>query len=226
MAIMINQDVRTNIMKNRFLKNDLKSYLIIFICGMIVGIATRLTDFFKADTLWSFSSIATLFGFWIICVAGIVLFSSSNLCAGISSFLYMFGMTFSFYSLQYVLGLFLPMFDNEGFKTSLFLLYSFLSIGCGMGAFILYYWERKTKISAVLYALPVGALVAETIGIGICLVNRSVFLFQFLLDFLAFILLGTIFYKRTVSKVIYGVAICLVTAAVYFIVYQPFLYLV
>ncbi len=210
-------------MQSKPLIKRFPSLLITFLCGILAGILTRLTDFFRAETLWSFSSVATLFGFWILSVAVIVLLSSSNRSAGIGSFLYMFGMTLSFYALQYVLGRFLPRFHNEGFKTGLFLLYSALSVGCGIGAFVLFYWNKNIKANAVLYAMPVGALLAETIAPAVVLIYRSLFLFQFLLDLSAAVALGILFYKRSKSKPVYFVSLCLITAAVYCVIYRPFL---
>ena len=96
---------------NKVLTHSIKSYLKIFLIGILIGCVCRLADYFPADTLWSFSSIQTLFGFWIITNTVIVLLSSSNICAGISSFLYMFGMTLGFYGLQAILGMFLPSFS-------------------------------------------------------------------------------------------------------------------
>lgn len=186
---------------------------------------TRLTDFYGDDTLWSFPSMATMYGFWIISLIVITLVNSSNLCAGVSTFLYMFGMTLSFYGLKYLLGLFLPMFDNGGFLTNLFVAYSALALGSGVGAFILYYWERPVKFNGILYSLPVGALLAETIGVAVYLFNNSTFLFQFLLDLAGVIVLGIICGKRSQIKVIYILALCAVAAAVYFTVYQPYLHL-
>ena len=90
----------------------MKSYITIFLVGILVGCICRLTDYCPADTLWSFSSIQTLLGFWIITNTTIVLLSTSNICAGISSFLYMFGMTLSFYGLQAILGMFVPLFSG------------------------------------------------------------------------------------------------------------------
>ncbi|MFR5134240.1 MAG: hypothetical protein ACLTEG_03960 [Acutalibacter sp.] len=89
------------------LRVSVPSFLSVFVVGLAVGCVCRLADYFPADTLWSFSSIQTLLGFWIITNTVIVLLSSSNLCAGVSSFLYMFGMTLSFYGLKAILGLFL-----------------------------------------------------------------------------------------------------------------------
>lgn len=108
---------------NKTLTHSMKSYITIFLVGILVGCICRLTDYCPADTLWSFSSIQTLLGFWIITNTIIVLASTSNICAGISSFLYMFGMTLSFYGLQAILGTFIPLFSG-GFRTSLFLLIS------------------------------------------------------------------------------------------------------
>ncbi len=90
---------------SKVLTHSTKSYIKIFFVGILVGCICRLADYFPADTLWSFSSIQTLLGFWIITNTTIVLLSTSNICAGISSFLYMFGMTLSFYGLQAILGM-------------------------------------------------------------------------------------------------------------------------
>lgn len=153
-------------MSNIKLRNTYKSYTAIFVIGILVGCICRLLDYFPADTLWSFSSPQTLFGFWIITNTIIVMLSTSNICAGISSFLYMFGMTLSFYALQAILGMFIPMFSG-GFRFGLFILFTVWSIACAIAAFILYYWNREHIFSSVLYSLPVGALFAETIAVFI-----------------------------------------------------------
>ena len=51
---------------NKTLTHSMKSYITIFLVGILVGCICRLTDYCPADTLWSFSSIQTLLGFWII----------------------------------------------------------------------------------------------------------------------------------------------------------------
>ena len=73
---------------NKTLTHSMKSYITIFLVGILVGCICRLTDYCPADTLWSFSSIQTLLGFWIITNTIIVLASTSNICAGISSVSY------------------------------------------------------------------------------------------------------------------------------------------
>ncbi|MCQ5252780.1 hypothetical protein NE683_05995 [Bariatricus massiliensis] len=53
--------------------------------------------------------------------------------------------------------------------------------------------------------------------------NNKVFLFQLLMDIIASVTLGAMFYKRTNSKAIYTASIFVITFTVYMIVYRPFL---
>lgn len=64
---------------SKVLTHSTKSYIKIFFVGILVGCICRLADYFPADTLWSFSSIQTLLGFWIIIqllmdVVGVIVF--------------------------------------------------------------------------------------------------------------------------------------------------------
>ena len=84
-------------MSNIKLRNTYKSYTAIFVIGILVGCICRLLDYFPADTLWRFfHHLKHCLDFWIITNTIIVMLSTSNICAGISSFLYMFGMTLRF----------------------------------------------------------------------------------------------------------------------------------
>lgn len=203
-------------MSNIKLVHSLKSYTTIFIFGIFVGCVCRLLDYFPSDTLWSFSSIQTMLGFWIITNTIIVLLSTSNICAGISSFLYMFGMTLSFYAFQALLGLFIPIFSG-GFRLSLFVLFSFLSLPCALAAFILYYWNEKNIFSTLLYSLPVGALLAEAIAIFIYFLEYHSYLFQFLMDIVGAVLFGIYFLNKVKNKKIYLFGIILSTIVFYYI---------
>lgn len=204
---------------HKTLEHNMKSYIKIFLIGILVGCVCRLADFFPADTLWSFSSIQTLLGFWIITNTLIVLLSTSNICAGISSFLYMFGMTLSFYGLQWILGMFLPLFSGV-FRSTLFVMFTILSIPCGIAAFILYYWNRDTVFNSVLYALPVGALAAETAAISIYLSKYHTFLFQLLMDTVGTLVFGILFFKKAKSKKIYAMAVIASALLFYFVFYR------
>lgn len=201
------------------LEHTMKSYIKIFFIGILIGCICRLLDYFPADTLWSFSSIQTLLGFWIITNTIIVLLSSSNICAGISSFLYMFGMTLSFYGLQAILGIFIPLYSG-GFRTSLFVLFTILSIPCGVAAFILYYWNKDNVFNSVLYSLPIGALVAETIAISIYLSKYHTFLLQLLMNSVGIIVFGILFFRRVKSKAAFAVSVILSTLLFYFVLYH------
>ena len=205
-------------MENIKLSHTLKSYSMVFLVGILVGCICRLLDYCSLDSLWGFSSIQTLLGFWIITNTIIVLLSTSNKCAGISSFLYMFGMTLSFYGLQAILGMFIPLFSG-GFRKSLFILFTLLSIPCAIAAFVLYYWNKDNALSSLLYSLPLGALVAEIIAIfyNILQHNRFAFLFQLIMDIVGTIVFGIIFFKRVKYKKIYIVGIVLSALIFYFI---------
>ncbi len=200
------------------LHHSIKSYIHIFLVGILVGCICRLLDYCPADTLWSFSSPQTLLGFWIITNTIIVLLSTSNICAGISSFLYMFGMTLSFYGLKAILEMFTPGF-SEPFRTSLFVMFTLLSIPCAIAAFILYYWNKDHFINSVLYALPIGALVSEAIAISIYFFEHHTFLFQLLMDIIGAIVFLFMFYKRAKSKALYLTALLISSAVFYFVLY-------
>lgn len=201
---------------SKSLTNSMKFYIEIFIAGILVGCICRLADYFSADTLWSFSSIQTLVGFWIITNTIIVLRSTSNICAGISSFLYMFGMTLSFYGLQAILGMFIPLFSG-GFRFSLFVLFALLSIPCAIAAYILYFWNREHIFNSILYALPIGALVAEATAIFIYFLEHHTFLFQLLMDIVGAIIFLLLFYKRAKSKRIFILTLGISSLAFYFV---------
>lgn len=163
--------------------------------GIAVGCICRLADYFPPETLWGFSSIQTLLGFWIITNTMVVMFSSSYLCAGLSSFLYMFGMTLSFYGLKAILGLFVPKFSG-GFNTGLFIMFTIAAIPCAIAVKILYAWNKDNLFNSVLYALPVGALFAEAFATTIFLFVFHQYLFQVLMDAIGAVIFGIIFWRK------------------------------
>ncbi|MFT8321903.1 MAG: hypothetical protein ABF649_13440 [Bacillus sp. (in: firmicutes)] len=208
---------------NKGIQVHFKSYLLYVGFGLVGGIITRLSDFSPNDDLWSFSSIATLFGFWMLTVTLIIYYSSSNKNAAINVLLYLFGMNFSFYFLKYLFGLFVPMFYNEGIQWNLFILYNVFALVCSAISYVLYFWNKENKMSNFLYALPVSGLAAETIGVIIYLYNNHTFLFQVIFDSISLIIVGYWFYKKVNNKLIYLVTIIVVTLIGYFLFYHPFL---
>lgn len=208
-------------MKNIF-KHNLKSYGFVAIIGCVVGFITRLTDIFPNNDIWGFSSIATLFGFWIITATLIIYYSSSNINAGINTFLYLFFMSLVFYVSQPILGLFFPIFENA-FKVDLFVLYACASFFAGICAFVLYFWNKNNVFSNILYSLPVGILASETFGLLIYFANNSEWLFQFLMDLMGVAILGLLFYKKATNKVLYISSVAIVALAGYFFFYSLFI---
>ncbi len=200
---------------NKLLAHKASSYITIFFIGILAGCACRLSDYFPADTLWSFSSTQTLVGFWIISNTVIVLLSTSNICAGLSSFLYMFGMTLSFYGLKAILGTFIPRFYGP-FQTNLFVMYTVLSIPCGVAAFILYYWNRDSVFNSVLYSLPVGALAGEMVAVFLYFLSHHTFLFQLLMDSIGVVIFFGLFFRKAKSKGLYVAASVISTLWAYF----------
>lgn len=194
---------------------------------MAVGVLCRLTDFLPyEESLWSIPSVATLFGFWIASVGMITCLSSSNKGAFINSFLYMFGMTISFYGLKYLLGFWIARFSNEGqFQTELFVVYSVLSAACGIGSFVLYFWNRQNGFNSFLYALPAGGMLAEAAACLFVLCNRHMLLAQTIFDFAFGLVFGIGLYRKAYNKVIYMATMIVAAVLVFLLVYQPFLLL-
>lgn len=202
-----------------------KTYFVLFLTGMIAGILCRLTDFLPyEESLWSLPSIATLFGFWIASVGIITCLSSSNKSAFMNSFLYMFGMTISFYGLKYLLGFYIPRFSNEGqFQTDLFIVYSILSAACGIGSFVLYFWNRQNVFNSFLYALPASGMLAEAAACLIVLCNSRMLLAQTIFDIVFGLLFGIGLYGKAYNKLFYIGTVIIVAVLVFLLVYKPFL---
>lgn len=55
-----------------------KSRIALFLAGILAGVLCRLSDFCPYESLWSFSSVTTLFGFWIASVSVITMHSVSH----------------------------------------------------------------------------------------------------------------------------------------------------
>ena len=198
-----------------------KNRIVLFLVGILAGVLCRLSDFCSYESLWSFSSIATLFGFWIASVSVITMCSSSHRGAFMNTFLYMFGMTISFYGLKYLLGFWVPRFDSGGiFPTKLFFLYFALSLLCGVGCCILYFWNDHRWYSSVLLALPAGAMLAEGIACGIILFAHRMLLAQTIFDLAFAAWFAIILGKKAERKSIFAVTLAASAVLLLFIVYR------
>lgn len=203
------------------MRKILKKPVAVFLIGIFAGILCRLSDFFPYESLWSLSSIATLFGFWIASVSVITMYSASHKAAFTNTFLYLFGMTLAFYTLKYLLGFVIPRFENDGrFQTKLFLVYTVLSLLCGLGSAVLYFWNDRRWYSSVLYAFPTGALLAEGIACGIVLVTRHMLLGQAVFDFAVAAWFSIFLGKKAPSKLTFTGTVAAVAVMVFFIIYR------
>lgn len=209
----------------RKIPDSFRAYLLMLLIGLLAGLVCRLSDFFPYDSLWSLSSIATLFGFWIASATIITYLSSSNGGAFLNVLLYMFGMTTSFYGLKYLLEM-VAQEPELHFSTSLFLLYSLLSLFCAFGCFVLYCWNLGGLLGSVLYALPAAGMLAEAVGCLFVLLKRQILLGQTLFDFAFALLFGVWLFRKASNKIVYIAALLLAAAAVFSLVYQPFLLVV
>ena len=203
------------------MSNSPKKPAVVFLLGISAGILCRLSDLFPYESLWSLSSIATLFGFWIASVSAITMYSTSHKAAFTNTFLYLSGMTLAFYALKYLLGLFVPQFDNDGaFQTKLFLAYTGLSLLCGIGSSVLYFWNDSRWYSSVLSALPAGALLAEGIACGIVLASKHMLLGQTFFDLTAAAWFSAVMGKKAQNKLVFVGSLAACAAVVFRVVYQ------
>lgn len=202
------------------LTDSRKSRIALFLAGILAGVLCRLSDFCPYESLWSFSSVATLFGFWIASISVITMHRFSHRGAFLNTFLYLFGMTISFYGLKYLLGFWVPCFDNGGiFLTKLFLLYSALSLLCGIGCSVLYCWNDRRWYSSVLLALPAGALLAEGIACGIVLFACRMLLAQTIFDLGFAAWFAIVLGKKAERKSVFAMSLATSTLLLFFTVY-------
>lgn len=193
---------------------------VVFFIGIAAGVLCRLSDLFPYESLWSLSSVATLFGFWIASVSVITMYSGSQKAAFTNTFLYLFGMTLAFYGSKCLLGFFLPQFDNGGaFQTKLFFLYMAGSLLCALGSAVLFFWNDLRWYSSILYALPAGALLAEAIACASVLVTRRMLLGQTIFDLAAAAWFFAALGKKAPNKFVFAGTFAAFSALVFCVVY-------
>ena len=190
--------------------------------GVVAGTLTRLTDLLPQD-MWGIASVATLFGFWVVSVVFLVRYSHSCLNAGWNVSSYLLMMSVAFYVGEYLLGQFLPTFDNGDFRWRLLLIYGVASLICGAAAMVLYLWKKDKWYQPILLAGPVGVLLAETIGVFLWYLSQRTYLFQLLFDAVFAVWLGVSFYQKANRKVVYLIAVTGYSLLFYFGVYGMWL---
>lgn len=123
-----------------------------------------------------------------------------------------------------ILGFYISRFSNEGqFQTDLFIVYSMLSVVCGIGSFVLYFWNRQNIFNSFLYALPTSGMLAEAVACLIVLYNNHMLLAQTIFDIVFGLLFGIGFYRKAYNKMFYIGTVIIVAVLVFLVVYKPFL---
>ncbi|WP_233505432.1 hypothetical protein [Sporosarcina sp. BI001-red] len=103
------------------------------------------------------------------------------------------------------------------------MLYNGLGVVCSVISYVLYNWNKENKWSSFLYALPIGGLAAETMGVGIYLIEHHTFLFQFVFNLTGLAVIGGLFFRHATNKWVFAVTMATISAAGYFVFYHPFL---
>lgn len=196
-----------------------KSYIQVLCFGAVIGLITELLNFFPNDDLWGWSSIAGSFGFWIFSTTFVIYFSSSNINAMINTFLYLSSMCISYYVLQGIIDFFTPNVIVDKFIHWDHLLYWVgISALCGLVAFVLFYWNKKTIFSSVLYALPVAGMLVDTINNCMKFYYSQTNLVNSILCVVGFIIMLVVLFRKSNKKGVF-VLVLIVVSLVGFILF-------
>ena len=100
-------------------------------------------------------------------------------------------------------------------------LYSALSLLCGVGCSVLYFWNDRRWYSSILQALPAGSLLAEGIACGIILFTHRMLLAQTIFDLAFAAWFAIVLGKKAERKCVFAMTLAASTALLFFIVYGP-----
>lgn len=189
-------------------KDNIKSYLLIFIMGILAGLSVVFFSDFPNNDLWAFSywSSSTI-GFWMFTTSLIVLLSEKRKAAIINSTLYIFMMfliTGIYKSFRQYWDGYTP-FDSlielSLNSTLEWILYSILPAGvCGVLGAVLWL-DRKNKFySKILCTLPAVFILIETMILFYDVFANQIKLFSALTDLVWFLLYMIFLRKEVFTK--------------------------
>ena len=186
-------------------KDNIKSYLLIFLLSIIAGLSVVFFCEFPNNDLWAFSYWSSeTFGFWMFSTSLIVLLSEKRKTATINSTIYIFVMfliTTIYKSFRLYLNGYTPF--NSLIDLSLnsmhgWLLYSVPpAIICGILGAILWSGRKNNIYSKILCILPVVFIFVESIILFYSFFINHAKLFSAITDLIWFILY-VIFLKKLV----------------------------
>lgn len=191
--------------------NRFKDYLRVSSIGILIGVLAQLICHQSFDNLWSLPSLATMYGFWVVAACFLIWRSSSHIAAGLHVLFFLFFTTLSYYGIPFLMGFVFPYFYGTIFPVSTFL-YNCLSIFiCGIAAIVLYCWNHHKWYNAILLALPIGLLTAESLHVLSLLHTQQTHLLQLLFNAGFGMYFGLQFRKMAHNKEIYTVTVIAVT---------------
>lgn len=194
------------------LKHTKKSYIQVICFGAVIGLITELLNLFPNNDLWGWSSIAGSFVFWIFSTTFVIYFSSSNINAMINTFLYLSSMCVSYYVLQGIVDFFTPNVTVDKFIHWDHLLYWVgISALCGLVAFVLFYWNKKTIFSSVLYALPVAGMLVDTINNCMKFYYSQTNLANSILGVVGLVIMLVVLFRKANKKGVFALALIVVS---------------
>lgn len=186
------------------LEDTKKSYIKVIFFGLIIGVITELLNLLPNSDLLGLSSIAGTFGFWIFTTTIIIYLSCSNKNAMFNTFFYLASMCCSFYLLQSIIDFLTPNIQVTGFiQWSHLIFWTSISVLCGIVAYVLYYWNKDTKFSSILYALPVAGMLIDTVNNCLKFYYSRIQLVSSILDILFLGILAVILIKKSKNKIVF-----------------------
>ena len=188
-------------------KDNLKSYLLIFLLSVIAGLSVIFFCEFPINDLWAFSYWSSeAFGFWMFSTSLIVLLSEKRKTATINSIVYifiMFLMTTIYKSFRLYFKGYTPfnsLIDLAINSISGWFLYSIIpSIICGILGAILWNGRKNNIWGKILSILPSLFILGETILLFYNVFLSHTKLFSAITDLIWFILYF-VFLKNEVFK--------------------------
>lgn len=189
-------------------KDNIKSYLLILILSVIVGLSVILFLKLPNNDLWAFSYWSSkTFGFWMFSTSLIVLLSEKRKTAIINSTIYIFIM-FLISAIYMTLCLYWKGLSpfNSLIELSLSSLYGWLlyslpsAIVCGILGAILWSGRKNNIYGKVLCILPAIFILVETILLFYNVIVEHTKLFSAITDLICFILY-IMFLNRNFMKI-------------------------
>lgn len=196
-------------MEYSLFKDNLKSYLIILILGILAGILVIFFSSFPSDDLWAFSYFSSeTLSFWIFSTSIIVLFSEKRKTGVINAIIYiliMFLMTAIHKSFRTYLYGYTPY--NSLLELSLNSLKDWLGYSvipallCGSLAFVLWNGRKENIAGKILKLLPIAFILLETISLFYTVFVNHTKLFPAIIDLVCLILYIIVILNYSISKI-------------------------